>query len=343
MFCNKQTTGFLKEIIMKKVMLTGVRPSGNLTIGNYLGAIKNFVDKQDCYKSYIFIADLHALTSPKDPVKLNEAIYNCIAMYLACGVDSNKTIIFKQSDVYEHGVMGFLMTFQTKMGELSRMTQFKYKSQNIGKSGVDTGLFVYPALMAGDILLYNTSIVPVGKDQQQHVELTRNIAEKMNKKFGDVFVIPDVFIAPVANKILNLTNPLEKMNKSDSSDNRGTVFLMDDPDLARKKIMSAKTDNLNYVHFDEINQPGVSNLISILAKIKNEPINSIEERYRGRGYKEFKKEVADAVCDLLIDIQSRFKYFNNKQLLDEIVSRGSKRARRVASKTLNKTKSALGL
>ena len=189
--------------------------------------------------------------------------------------------------------MGFLMTFQTKMGELSRMTQFKYKSQNIGKTGVDTGLFVYPALMAGDILLYNTSIVPVGKDQQQHVELTRNIAEKMNKKYGDVFVIPDVFIAPVANKILNLTNPLEKMNKSDSSDNRGTVFLMDDPDLARKKIMSAKTDNLNYVHFDEINQPGVSNLISILAKIKNEPINSIEERYRGRGYKEFKKEVAE--------------------------------------------------
>ena len=168
---------------MKKVMLTGVRPSGNLTLGNYLGAIKNFVDKQDEYSSYIFVADLHAITSYKEPKFLKESVYNCIAMYLACGVDINKTLVFKQSDVLEHGTLGFIMTFQTKMGELSRMTQFKCKSQERGKEGIDTGLFVYPTLMVADILLYNTDIVPVGKDQQEHVELSRDLAERFNKRY----------------------------------------------------------------------------------------------------------------------------------------------------------------
>ena len=206
-------------------MLTGVRPSGNITLGNYLGAIKNFVDRQDTYKSYIFIADLHAITSPQNPQKLKEAVYNCVAMYLACGIDPSKTIVFKQSDVLEHGTLGFIMTFQTKMGELNRMTQFKHKSQSQSKEGVDTGLFIYPTLMVADILLYNTSIVPVGKDQQQHVELTRDLAERFNKRYGETFLMPDVYIAPVGNKILNLQNPLEKMNKSDNGDNKGyTIF-----------------------------------------------------------------------------------------------------------------------
>lgn len=328
---------------MKKVMLTGVRPSGNLTLGNYLGAIKNFIDRQDEYKSYIFIADLHAITSPKDPKKLKESVYNCIAMYLACGVDPEKTIVFKQSDVLEHGTLGFIMTFQTKMGELSRMTQFKYKSQGMGKEGVDTGLFVYPTLMVADILLYNTTIVPVGKDQQQHVELTRDLAERFNKRYGEVFTMPDVYIAPIGNKILNLQNPLEKMNKSDSGDNKGTIFLMDDINVARKKIMSAQTDSLGQVKYDEINQPGISNLISILAKITDEPIESIEKRYVGHGYGEFKKEVADKVCELLTTIQSRFAHYNNPEILDKIASDGAKRARKVAKETLAKATKSLGL
>ena len=247
----------------EKVMLTGVRPSGNLTLGNYLGAIKNFVDRQESHESYIFIADLHAITSPKAPQELRESVYNCVAMYLACGVDPSKTTIFKQSDVLEHGMLGFIMTFQTKMSELSRMTQFKYKSQGLGKEGVDTGLFVYPTLMVADILLYNTSIVPVGKDQQQHVELTRDLAERFNKRYGRTFAMPDVYIAPVGNKILNLQNPLEKMNKSDNGDNKGTIFLMEDVEVAKKKIMSAKTDSFNKVHFDEENQPGISNLMRL--------------------------------------------------------------------------------
>lgn len=328
---------------MEKTMLTGVRPSGNLTIGNYLGAIKNFVERQDKYNSYIFIADLHAITSYVEPEKLRTAVKNSIAMYLACGVDPEKTIIFKQSDVLEHGTMGFIMTFQTKMGELSRMTQFKYKSQQQTNGGVDTGLFVYPTLMVADILLYDTAIVPVGKDQQQHVELTRDLAERFNKRYGETFVMPDVYVAPVGNKILNLQNPLEKMNKSDNGDNKGTIFLMDDIEVAKKKIMQAKTDSLNKVHFDEENQPGISNLMSIMSKITGESFADIEKRFEGKGYGEFKKAVADVVAELLTDIQSKYHKFNNEELLNDILKDGAKRARSVASKTLSRATDALGL
>lgn len=328
---------------MKKVMLTGVRPSGNLTLGNFLGAIKNFVDRQDEFTSYIFLADLHAITSPKDPKVLKDSVYNAVAMYLACGVDPVKTVIFKQSDVLEHGTLGFIMTFQTKMGELSRMTQFKYKSQNSKKAGVDTGLFVYPTLMAADILLYNTSIVPVGKDQQQHVELTRDLAERFNSRYGETFVMPDVYISPVANKVLNLQKPQEKMNKSDDGNNKGTIFLMDDIETAKRKIMSAKTDSLNKVHFDEENQPGISNLMSILSKITGESFESIENRYVGLGYGVFKKEVAEVVGNLLSTIQTRYNKFNNRELLDKILNDGANKARVVASKTLNRTMKNLGL
>lgn len=327
----------------KEVMLTGVRPSGNLTIGNYLGAIKNFVDRQEKYTSYIFLADLHAITSPKDPKQLKEAVYNAVAMYLACGVNPEKTVVFKQSDVLEHGTLGFIMTFQTKMGELNRMTQFKYKSQASGKEGVDTGLFVYPTLMVADILLYNTNIVPVGKDQQQHVELTRDLSERFNKRYGDTFVMPNVYVAPVANKVLNLQNPLEKMNKSDSGDNKGTIFLMDDIAVAKKKIMSAKTDSLNCVHFDEENQPWISNLMSILSKITDESFESIEKRYKGIGYGEFKKEVANVVGNLLAEIQDRYKKYNNREVLDKILLDGAKKAQIVASETLSNAMKNLGL
>ena len=328
---------------MKKTMLTGVRPSGNLTIGNYLGAIKNFIDRQEQYNSYIFIADLHAITSYIEPAKLKKSVYDCVKMYLACGVDPEKTVIFKQSDVLEHGTLGFIMTFQTKMGELNRMTQFKYKSQNLGKEGVDTGLFVYPTLMVADILLYDTSIVPVGRDQQQHVELTRDLAERFNKRYGETFVMPDVYVAPVASKVLNLQNPLEKMNKSDDGDNKGTIFLMDDLSVARKKIMSAKTDSLNSVHFDEENQPGISNLMEILSKIKNESFESIENRYIGKGYGEFKKEVADEVVNLLKGIQKKYQYYNNEEVLNKILSSGAEKARIHAKETLNKVMVNLGL
>ena len=326
----------------EKVMLTGVRPSGNITLGNYLGAIKNFATRQSLYKSYIFVADLHAITSPRDPNELREAVNDCMAMYLACGVDPQKTTIFRQSDVMEHGVMGFIMTFQTHMGELSRMTQFKLKSQAGGKNGIDTGLFVYPPLMAADILLYNTDIVPVGLDQQQHVELTRDLAQRFNRRYGDALKEPDVYIAPVGNKILNLQNPSEKMNKSDGQ-NMGTIFLMDDLKLVRKKIMSAVTDCETVVRFDEENKPGISNLISILSAITGEDIKNIETRFAGKGYGDFKKEVANVVCDLIERIQANYRQFKSQEVLNTILTQGATEARIVASETLKRTKQALGL
>ena len=328
---------------MKKTMLTGVRPSGNLTLGNYLGAIKNFVDKQEQFNSYIFLADLHAITSYIEPQKLKIAVQNSIAMYLACGVNPEVTTIFKQSDVLEHGTLGFIMTFQTKMGELSRMTQFKSKSSQQSKEGVDTGLFVYPTLMVADILLYNTAIVPVGKDQQQHVELTRDLAERFNKRYGDTFEMPDVYVAPIGNKILNLQNPLEKMNKSDNGDNKGTIFLLDDIAHAKKKIMSAQTDSFNKVHFDEENQPGISNLMSILSKITDETFESIEKRFENKGYGEFKKEVAEVVANLLTDIQTKYHKYNNEEVLNEILKKGAEKASIVARETLQRATKALGL
>ena len=328
---------------MKKTMLTGVRPSGNLTLGNYLGAIKNFVDRQEQFNSYIFLADLHAITSYIEPEKLKVSVQNSIAMYLECGVNPEVTTIFKQSDVLEHGTLGFIMTFQTKMGELSRMTQFKSKSNQQTKEGVDTGLFVYPTLMVADILLYNTAIVPVGKDQQQHVELTRDLAERFNKRYGKTFEMPDVYVAPVGSKILNLQNPLEKMNKSDNGDNKGTIFLLDDIALAKKKIMSAQTDSFNKVHFDEENQPGISNLMSILSKITDESFESIEKRYENKGYGEFKREVAEVVAQLLKDIQRKYYEYNNEEVLNEILKNGAKRASVVARETLSRATKALGL
>ena len=328
---------------MKKTMLTGVRPSGNLTLGNYLGAIKNFVDRQEEFNSYIFLADLHAITNFIEPQRLKESVRNSIAMYLACGVNPEITTIFKQSDVLEHGTLGFIMTFQTKMGELSRMTQFKCKSQSLTKEGVDTGLFVYPTLMVADILLYNTAIVPVGKDQQQHVELTRDLAERFNKRYGETFVMPDVYVAPVANKILNLQNPLEKMNKSDCGNNKGTIFLLDNIDVAKKKIMAAKTDSLNSVHYDEENQPGISNLMSILSKITGENFQSIEERFKNRGYGEFKSEVAEVVAKLLLDIQTKYVEFSDEEVLNNILNEGAKKAKVVANQTLTRIKKVMGL
>ena len=326
----------------EKVMLTGVRPSGNITLGNYLGAIKNFVTRQSMYKSYIFVADLHAITSPRDPNELRNAVNDCMAMYLACGVDPEQTTIFRQSDVLEHGVMGFIMTFQTHMGELSRMTQFKLKSQSASKAGIDTGLFVYPPLMAADILLYNTDMVPVGLDQQQHVELTRDLAQRFNKRYGDTFNEPDVYIAPIGNKILNLQNPTEKMNKSDGP-NMGTIFLMDDLKLVRKKIMSAVTDSDSTVRFDPDNKPGISNLISILSAITGETIPNIEKQFAGHGYGDFKRAVADTVCDLIATIQANYNKFKNPEVLNAILANGADKARVTASETLHRAKVALGL
>ena len=323
-------------------VLSGIRSTGHLHLGNYFGALRNFVKIQDEYKCFFFIADLHSLTTHPHPDDFHASVKTILAEYLAAGLDPEKSAIYIQSDVPEISELYVLLNMIAYVGELERTVTFKEKVRQ-NPNNVNAGLLTYPVLMASDILIHRAQWVPVGKDQQQHVELTRDLAERFNKRYGETFLMPDVYIAPVGNKILNLQNPLEKMNKSDNGDNKGTIFLMDNIETAKKKIMSAKTDSLGIVHFDEENQPGISNLMSILSKITNESFESIEARYKGKGYGEFKKEVSEVVANLLSEIQTRFKKFNDRNLLDEILSNGAKQAQIVANETLKRATKALGL
>lgn len=328
---------------MKERMITGVQPTGSFTIGNYIGAIKNFIKLQDKYESYIFIADMHGVTSYTDPKKIHKNILDIAAIYLACGVDPKCTNFFVQSDVNEHGMLGFLIAFQCKVGELSRMTQYKSKRQKIGNNGVDLGLFIYPTLMAADILLYDSEIVPVGMDQKQHIEMTRDLGERFNKKFGKTFKLPNYYIPEVGSKIMNLQNSTEKMSKSASPDDKGTIFVLDDIEIIRKKIMSAVTDNDNKVLFDEENKPGISNLMSILSVISNKTISDIEKEYAFSNYGTFKKVVADEVCNFIKEIQTKYNYFRNSEELEKILIRGAKNAKKVASIKLNEVRNKMGI
>ena len=260
---------------MKKTMITGVQPTGNFTLGNYIGAIKNFVKLQKDYNSYIFIADLHGLTSYQNPKDIQDRILDLAALYMACGVEPKYTKFFVQSDVNEHSVLGFLIAFQCRIGELSRMTQYKSKKEKQGKDGIDLGLLIYPTLMAADILLYDASIVPVGKDQKQHIEITRDLGDRFNKRYGHTFNLPEYYIPEIGGKIMNLQNPSEKMSKSAPSNDKGTIFILDDINITKKKIMSAKTDSSNQIYFDEVNKPGISNLISIFSAITTYPPKSL--------------------------------------------------------------------
>ena len=251
---------------MKKIMITGVQPTGNFTLGNYVGAIKNFVRLQKDYNSYIFIADLHGLTSYQNPKDIQDRILDLAALYMACGVEPKYTKFFVQSDVNEHSVLGFLIAFQCRIGELSRMTQYKSKKEKQGKDGIDLGLLIYPTLMAADILLYDASIVPVGKDQKQHIEITRDLGDRFNKRYGHTFNLPEYYIPEIGGKIMNLQNPTEKMSKSAPRNDKGTIFILDDINITKKKVMSAQTDSGNQIYFDEKNKPGISNLKMLYIK-----------------------------------------------------------------------------
>ena len=276
---------------MKKI-ITGIQPSGVITLGNYIGAIKQMVKMQDEYESYIFIADMHAITVPQDSKTLHDNIISLLALYIACGIDPNKNVIFLQSENEYHANISWLLECLTPYGELSRMTQFKDKSSKNANFGV--GLFTYPVLMAADILAYDVDYVPVGIDQKQHVELARDIAIRFNKKFGDTFKIPDVKISKSGTKIMDLVNPTKKMSKS--SDNpKATIRILDNPEEIRKKIMSATTDSGCDIKFDVENKPGISNLINIVVALTGKTIQEVEEEFSGKNYGEFKKYVADKV------------------------------------------------
>lgn len=327
---------------MKKRMLSGIKPTGQLHLGSYIGALKHFVEYQDDYDVYAFIANLHCITVPQDPKTLQKNLQDCVALYLACGLDPKKATIFLQTDVKAHAQMGYILCCHTYMGELNRMTQFKDK-QAKGEKNLSGGLYTYPALMAADILLYDPDYVPVGDDQKQHVELTRDIAERINNRYGEMFKVPEPLIAKVGARIMSLNDPTKKMSKSDNND-KGCVYLLDDPKNARKKIMSAVTDNEAHVHYDPVNQPGISNLMQILSSLSNDrPFEDIEKEFEGKGYGDFKRAVADAVVDTLEKIQARYHEILDSNILEEVLSEGAAKANVIADAKLEKVQKAIGM
>lgn len=323
-----------------QTMLSGIKPTGRLTLGNYIGAIRQFVQYQDEYDMYIFIANLHAITVAQDPAELKKNTKDLIALYLACGLDPKKVTLFLQSDVRQHAELGWIMTCHTYMGELQRMTQYKDKTAK-GETGITAGLFTYPCLMAADILMYDADYVPVGVDQKQHVELARNLAERFNNRYGDVFRVPQPLTPRVGAKIYSLQNPTKKMSKSEENP-KGTIDLLDDPAVARNKIKSAVTDSLGVIRYDPENQPGISNLLMIHSSLSNEPIESIVQRFENKGYGELKKEVGDIVFDFLSDLQKRYREIIASGQVDEVLREGNEKAGRIAEKKLRKIKKKLG-
>jgi tryptophanyl-tRNA synthetase len=324
----------------KKVIFSGIQPSGELTIGNYLGAIKNWVKLQDEYDSYFCVVDLHAITVRQEPKDLRARTLEVLAIYIACGIDPEKNRLFIQSHVPAHSECAWLLNCYTHMGELSRMTQFKDKSQRYGES-ISTGLFTYPVLMAADILLYEADLVPVGSDQKQHLELSRDVAERFNNTYSPTFKIPEPYISGDGAKIMDLQEPEKKMSKSADNAN-GYILIMDPPEVIRKKISRAVTDSLGVVKYSD-NQPGVKNLISILRTLTGMSIEDIEKKYEGQGYAGFKTDVGEALVSELEPIQKRVKeILADKENLEEVYKRGAERANYVANKTLRKMQKKIG-
>lgn len=326
-------------------ILSGIQPSGKLTLGNYLGAIKNFVLLQDDLKEgdefLVFIADMHAITVPQDPTLLRKSIKSLAALYIACGLDPEKVVIFIQSEVKEHAELSYLLQTITYIGELERMTQYKDKMVK-QVQGVSSALLTYPVLMAADILLYGTDKVPVGQDQKQHLELTRTLAERFNNRFSETFKVPEPLIRKAGSKIMSLQNPTQKMSKSDPVD-KATIFLLDEENVIRKKIASAVTDSEAKIYFDEENKPGISNLLTIYSVIKNISIDEAVEHFKDYNYGDFKKEVADAVILELKPIQERYNNIIDSPELDEILNKGRDYASFKASKMISKVKRKMGL
>ncbi|WP_439257511.1 tryptophan--tRNA ligase [Lonepinella sp. BR2271] len=331
----------------KPVVLSGVQPSGELTIGNYLGALRQWVKMQDDFECLFCIVDLHAITVRQDPAQLRKASLDVLALYLACGIDPSKSTIFIQSHVPEHTQLAWALNCYTYFGEMGRMTQFKDKSSKHADN-VNVGLFTYPVLMAADILLYQANQVPVGEDQRQHLEITRDIAQRFNALYptekGEIFVVPEAFIPKAGAKVMALQEPTKKMSKSD--DNRNNVItLLEEPKSVEKKIKRAMTDGEEppVVRYDPQNKAGVSNLLEILSVIRDVPIADLEKEFEGQMYGHLKGAVAESVVNMLTELQERFYHYrNNETLLNQIAAEGAKKARERASKTLADVYQAIG-
>lgn len=325
---------------MKERILSGIKPTGQLTLGNYIGALKNFAKYQEDNDLIIFIADLHALTLPIEPETLKNNSRDVAAFYLAAGLDPNKSIIFLQSSVHEHSELSTILGNYAYMGEMSRMTQFKEKSASLNEKSIGLGLFTYPVLMAADIILYDSKQVPVGEDQKQHVELARNLVERFNHIYGNVLTLPTPVIPTMGARIMSLSNPTKKMSKSEP---KGDIFLKDDPAVIRKKIMSAVTDMESSVHFDKENKPGISNLMTIYASLKNVTLDEVEEEFKGCNYGTFKKAVADTVIAEIEPFQKRYHEIISSGMLDKVLQEGAQKASEIAKQTLKRVKNAVGL
>ena len=321
-------------------ILSGIKPTGQLTLGNYIGAIKNFAKVQEEGDAYLFIADLHALTLPIDPDFLRNNSRDLAAYYLAAGLDPKKTTIFLQSDVPAHSELAIILQNYLYMGELSRMTQFKDKSAKMKDEAIGLGLFAYPVLMAADIVIYDAKRIPVGEDQLQHIELARDLVHRFNNRYGETLVMPKGEMVKVGSRIMSLSDPTKKMSKSDP---KGDIYLNDSLEVMRKKIMSAVTDMEARVHYDVEKQPGISNLMTIMSALTGKSFEQIEKDFEGKGYGDFKRAVADAVCAEMEPYKARYEEIIKSGLVDQVLADGAKRASVVANATLKRVQKAVGL
>lgn len=323
----------------KKRVFSGIQPTGQIHLGNYLGAIKHWVELQDEYENLFCVVNSHAITLPIEPIFLKSQTYELVKLLLACGIDPNQSGLFIQSEVDEHPALAWLLDCQVSMGEMQRMTQFKDKSLKNPKS-VNVGLFNYPILMASDILLYQSDLVPVGEDQKQHLELTRNVAEKFNRDFGNCFKVPEPLIAKVGARVMGLDDPKVKMSKSHKGANHA-IFLLDEPDVIVKKIKKAATDSMGVIEFDETRE-GVFNLLNIYMLLSDESPEKIEERFKNKGYGDFKKELAEVVIQSLKPIQERYREISDDEV-KAVLNCGAEKARPLARATYQKAKELMGL
>jgi tryptophanyl-tRNA synthetase len=325
----------------KPILTSGIGPSGHLNIGGYIGAVKQWLTLQDQYQCRFFLVDLHAITVRQDPQLLRERCYEMLALYIACGLNPEKNLLFIQSHVPAHAELAWILNCFAYMGELNRMTQFKDKSRRHA-ANVNVGLFDYPILMAADILLYDTHLVPVGEDQKQHLELTRDLALRFNSLFGEIFTIPEPFIPKVGARIMSLQDPTKKMSKSDEDPNN-YLTLLDPPDQIRNKIKRAVTDSGKEVRYDEEQKPGIANLLTIFSAITQQPIAQIEQHYAGKGYGAFKSDLAEVLVAFLTPIQERYNALRqNPDYLQKVLQQGAAAARQLAAKKMRQVHDALG-
>ena len=325
---------------MKKRMLTGLQPTGIITLGNYIGSIKQMTKYQNEYESFLFIADMHAITMPIEPEVLTKNIRSLLAIYIAAGINPEQNTIYLQSENRYHANISWMMECHTYYGELSRMTQFKDKS--LKNQNFSSGLLTYPVLMAADILAYDAHYVPVGIDQKQHVEIARDIADRFNKKYGEMFILPEPLIREEGTKIMDLQEPTKKMSKSSESQ-KGVIRLLDEPEVIRKKIMSATTDSFAKIAIDKENQPGITNLINIYAALNEIDAQEVQKKFEGAQYGEFKKAIADDAIEKVQKIQTRYYELLNSKELDEILDKGREKTEKIAKEKYELMKQKIGL